>query len=77
MFVTRNSDIDGEIIGWKSNKGLFKTDDGCWVSKCPIEENKVIDLLDCVTPTAFKALFGFTPRKGSIRQMELTLTEIL
>jgi hypothetical protein len=24
----------------------------------------------------FKRLFGFTPRKGSCKQMELTLTEI-
>jgi hypothetical protein len=74
VWITRDSDFDGDICGWKSNKGLFRSD-GYWDSKGPMEDNRTIDLLDCISPRNFKSLFGFTPRKGTCKQYKLSLKE--
>ncbi len=75
VWITRDSDDDGEICGWKNEKGLIVLD-GCWDTDCTSDINTTIDILDCLRAPVFKSLFGFTPRKGSCKQYELSLKEL-
>lgn len=66
VWVTRDKTDSGDICIWKSKPALLR-------SMFAIGSD-VGD--DDFRVGAFKKLFGFTPRKGSCKQMELSLKEV-
>lgn len=70
VWVTRD---DGDIVFLWDVKP-----DRCGVRgyHIPIEQDAECEWSECFGSYIFKKLFGFTPRKGSCKRMELSLTEI-
>lgn len=69
VFVARDKTKQGKCPVF-SRKPHLVDDDRLWESK------GISYLLMDLEAQRFKRLFGFTPRKGSCRQMELSLKEI-
>ena len=75
VWVTRdNGKHNSCVTVWENSKpvinsdGLFYPD---YTKDSGMHEQMVVE-----GATKFKSLFGFTPRKGSCKQYELTLKEI-
>jgi hypothetical protein len=69
VWVTRNKrNVASPILVSKGNEPTWEK--GFW------SLDFASDLTEMHTPSSFKDQYGFTPKKGSCRQMELTLTEI-
>ena len=76
VWVTRDRDNTGDICGWNDMENVKMDDTGFWDAgeyNC----NQIISFLESLHPSQFKKMFGFTPRKGSCRQYELSLKEIV
>ena len=63
VWITR----DKHVAVWSVNPKLVPN------GKMPSADNLVLDFYEI---DAFSDTFGFTPRKGSVAQYELTLTKI-
>jgi hypothetical protein len=70
VWVTRDGEFpDRDLLFWSEEPHCQKPKGSWWVGRVlPIASMTIL---------SFKALFGFTPRKGSCKQMELSLTEIV
>jgi hypothetical protein len=66
VWVTRDKTNSGDVCIWKTKPTICRQMFGI--------NGDVGD--DDFRVGAFKKLFGFTPRKGRCKQMNLTLTEI-
>ena len=70
VWVTRDKvDEGGSTCMWTGEPG--SSDDKVYYD-C-IDD---VDLIVCESPRSFREYFGFTPRKGSCKQYELSLKEI-
>lgn len=69
VWITRDSDFpDRQLLAWSEKPRSQRPRGAWWVGRrLPIAEFHI---------PYFKALFGFTPRKGTCKQYELTLKEI-
>ena len=76
VWVTRDKTKNGDVAVWDGyEKDLFINDiNGRWESEFGTDTVEIEQLYE--KPKYFKRLFGFTPRKGSCKQMELSLSEI-
>ena len=71
VWITR--DENGSVCIWNGNKDLSKSR-GEWLSDEDIALE--LDSMSGQLIKQFKKFFGFTPRKGSCKKYELTLTEV-
>lgn len=75
VWVTRDNDETGDVCGWNDIKNIKMNSSGFWDGGLH-NTKQLIPWLENLSPKQFKTRFGFTPRKGSCKQMNLSLTEI-
>lgn len=71
IWVSRDSKYDVNV--WGGTESPIK-DEGVYT--WPVTERTCYMLWEEILPSTFKANMGFTPRKGTCKQYELTLKEI-
>ena len=73
VWITRDKETRwaGDSCLWVGKPKLMS--DGTYDS---ITKATAIDQFEHMTPSCIKSRFGFTPRKGSCKQYELSLKEI-
>ena len=78
VWITRDSDgaCDNFVCLWRGSEAPVKQSDGYY--NCPVTSRtcKMIAEFEDCEPSDFNRQFGFTPRKGSCKQYELTLKEV-
>ena len=76
VWVTRDKDDSGCICFWDTDKFLSLDINRMWDAEMEGYAKTIINEFTDMGPEDFKRRFGFTPRKGSCKQYELSLTEI-
>ncbi len=75
VWVTRDKTKDGDVAVWVGKeKDLFLNNYGRYSCEADCDTCEIDYLY--MRPRTFKKYFGFTPRKGSCKEYELTLKEM-
>jgi len=78
VWVTRDRDRAShpEVCVWEGSEAPVVYEDGYYDCRVTERTTRVVEEFEAIEASRFKGLFGFTPRKGSCKQYELSLKEI-